>query len=237
MKNKILVIIPAYNEQESIIKTCFALSKYPQYDILVVNDGSKDHTEEILQENKINHIELINNLGIGGAVQTGYQYAAINDYDYAVQFDGDGQHNAEYIVDLITALKDSNIDLSIGSRFLNKTDEGFKSTQARRIGIAIVSTWMKILTGKRITDPTSGFRAANRKTINEFAQNYPSEYPESISEVSLLKKGYNIKEVPVVMNERAGGVSSIRAWKTVYFMINVVMSMFFESLGEKMNVK
>ena len=237
MKKKILVIIPAFNEKASIDNTYNGLSEYPNYDAIVINDGSTDQTEDILNNNSIPHICLINNLGIGGAVQTGYQYALDHDYDYAVQFDGDGQHNAEYIIELIKPMEKGECDMVIGSRFLEKEHNGFKSTRARRIGISIVSGWMKVLTGKKITDPTSGFRAVNRKVIKEFSEDYPSEYPESISEVSILKKGYNIKEIQVVMNERTGGVSSIRAWKTVYFMINVVMSMFFESFREKTNVR
>lgn len=237
MSNKVLIIIPAFNEQESIGKTYIGLSNYHNYDVVVINDGSTDNTEMILEANSIPHITLINNLGIGGAVQTGYQYALDHNYDYAIQFDGDGQHNAEYIKDLLAPLQNNECDMVIGSRFLSKEQDGFKSTSARRIGIAIVSGWMRLLTGKKITDPTSGFRAGNTRVIRNFAEDYPSEYPESISEVSLLKKGYNIKEVPVVMNERTGGVSSIRTWKTVYFMISVVLSMFFESFKEKTNVK
>lgn len=229
MKNKILLIIPAYNEEENILKTCKRISDYNKknkthYDIIVINDGSTDKTEEILEKNKIPHVKLIHNLGIGGAVQTGYKYAFENDYDIAIQYDGDGQHEVSYVKDLIEPIIKEEAHFTIGSRFVNQENEGFKSTAARRLGIKIISFTIRLATGKRIYDTTSGFRACNKNIIRRFAMDYPLEYPEPITTVELIRNDFKIKEIPVVMNERVGGVSSIKTWKNVYYMINVVMS-------------
>ena len=233
-KRKILLIIPAYNEDDCILKTYKKIVDYNKknntnYDVIVVNDGSKDRTELILNKNKIPHIRLIQNLGIGGAVQTGYKYAYENNYDIAIQFDGDGQHDIKYVEKIIKPIIDESANLVIGSRFIEKDDDNFKSTFARRIGINIISFFIILFTGKKIYDPTSGFRAVDKNIIELFANNYPTEYPEPVSEVSVLKKKYKIKEVLVKMHERQGGKSSIHAWKNAYYMINVTISMFIES--------
>ena len=220
---RILVIIPAFNEEKSILKTCQNVMKY-KYDFVVINDGSKDKTELILSENNLNHISLINNLGIGGAVQTGYLYAKYHDYDMAIQLDGDGQHNPKYIKKLVNYMIESDADMVIGSRFVNKEKKGFKSTASRRIGIKIISFFLKFCTGKKIYDATSGMRLINRKLISEFSNNYPVEYPEPVSTASVIRKGYRVEELSVEMDERASGVSSIRAWKSIYYMINVCLS-------------
>lgn len=226
---KILIIIPAYNEEENILKTCNSIINYNKknktnYDILVINDGSKDKTEEILRENNINHIELVHNLGIGGAVQTGYKYALENNYDIAIQFDGDGQHDVKYIKNIIKPIEDKKANMVIGSRFIDKNSSEFKSSRARRLGINLISFVIKLKTKKKIYDTTSGFRAVDKKIIKYFASSYPTEYPEPISTVDVLKKGNVVTEVPVSMNEREGGVSSITSWKTAYYMINVILS-------------
>lgn len=231
MKEKILLIIPAYNEEKAIKKVYNGIIDYNKknktnYDVIVINDGSKDNTEKILVENNIPHIKLIHNLGIGGAVQTGYKYALENDYDIAIQFDGDGQHNIEYVKNLIEPIIKNEADLVIGSRFVDKNSTGFKSTFARLIGIRIISSFIKLTTKKRIYDCTSGFRACNKKTIEHFSHTYPTEYPEPVSSVDLFKNKYNIKEVPVVMNERKEGTSSIKSYKKAYYMINVILSIF-----------
>lgn len=223
---KTLLIIPAYNEEDNILKTCNTIKKYdPKIDFIVINDGSKDKTESICKKNNLPCISLIHNLGIGGAVQTGYKYAYEQGYDIAVQFDGDGQHDIKYLNKLIKPIIDGQADFVIGSRFIKNISE-FKSTGTRRLGINIISFVIKLFTKKKIYDTTSGFRAANKKIIEEFAHNYPTEYPEPISTTDLLKKGYKLEEVAVNMNEREGGVSSIRAWKSIYYMINVVLSIF-----------
>ena len=226
---KILIIIPAYNEEENILKTCNSIINYNKknktnYDILVINDGSKDKTEEILRENNINHIELVHNLGIGGAVQTGYKYALENNYDIAIQFDGDGQHDVKYIKNIIKPIEEKIANMVIGSRFIDKSSSDFKSSRARRFGINLISFVIKLKTKKKIYDTTSGFRAVDKKIIKYFASSYPTEYPEPISTVDILKNGNIVSEVPVSMNEREGGVSSITSWKTAYYMINVVLS-------------
>lgn len=228
MDKKVLLIIPAYNEEECILNTVKEIEKYnnqnkTKYDYIVINDGSTDNTEKILLKNKINHIKLIQNLGIGGAVQTGYKYALENDYDIAIQYDGDGQHRIEYAKDLIDLINKEKYNLVIGSRYV-QASSGFKSTAMRRIGIKIISFFIKLFTGKKIEDTTSGFRACDRDIIECFASEYPVEYPEPISTTMVIKKGYKVGECHVEMRARESGVSSIRAWKNAYYMINVVLS-------------
>ena len=227
--SKILLIIPAYNEEENILKTVNTIKDYNKknntnYDILVINDGSIDNTSKICHDNNITTIDLIHNLGIGGAVQTGYKYAYDNNYDIAVQFDGDGQHDVSYVENIINPIINDNVDFVIGSRFLKKEKDNFQSTFARRIGINMISFFMKIVSHKKIYDTTSGFRACNKKIIENFANDYPLEYPEPISTVELIKKGYEVSEISVKMNDRKGGTSSIRSWKNIYYMINVILS-------------
>lgn len=227
--SKVLLIIPAYNEEDNILNTYNRIIDYnknnkTKYDVIVINDGSKDKTKQILEENNIPHINLIHNLGIGGAVQTGYKYAYYNDYDIAVQYDGDGQHDVRYVKDIIKPIIDKKADLVIGSRFVEDIDT-FKSTFARRIGIKIISVFMKFTTGKKIYDTTSGFRACSKDIIYDFAISYPNEYPEPITTAEILKKKYEVEEVSVEMNEREGGVSSIRAWKNIYYMLNVCLAL------------
>ena len=231
MKTSILIIIPAYNESQSIERTIGSILQ-THYDYVVINDGSTDNTEQILKQQNYNHINLLNNLGIGGAVQTGYKYALENNYDIAIQFDADGQHNAEYIKDLIQPIIDQEADLVIGSCFVNKNSDNQRASKIRRFGVRFLSGTIKLFSGKRIYDPTSGFRAANRKVIELFTNNYPLEYPEPISNYELLRsRHYKIKEVPVKMNKRTTGRSSIHSWKSVYAAINVFLSILILSIG------
>lgn len=234
-KQKTILIIPAYNEEKNILKTYTEIVKYNEdnksnYDVIVINDGSKDKTRKILEQNNIPHINLLHNLGIGGAVQTGYKYAYEKDYDIAVQFDGDGQHDINYVKDIIEPLKNNKCDMVIGSRYLDKKTSDFKSTKARQFGIKVISFIMKLVTKKRIYDTTSGFRASNKRIIEKFSKSYPIEYPEPITTTELLKQGYKVGEVPVNMKERTGGKSSIRAWKNFYYMINVCLSIVMISI-------
>ena len=164
------------------------------------------------------YLNLPVNLGIGGAVQTGYRYAYYHGYDIAVQFDGDGQHSASHLEDMVTTLIDTESDMVIGSRFIEK--EGFQSSGLRRIGIKYFTGLIKILTGKTITDPTSGMRMVNKKLLEKFTDEYPKDYPEPESVVILSEK-YKVTEIPVVMNEREEGVSSISLKNSVYYMIKV----------------
>lgn len=227
---RILLIIPAYNEEENILSTYHSIINYnkkykTKFDIIVINDCSTDNTKKILEENNIPHINLIHNLGIGGAVQTGYKYAYYHDYDIAVQFDGDGQHDVNYVKAIIEPIVKKEANLVIGSRFIDKNVKGFKSSASRRIGIKIISTFMNFVVHKKIYDTTSGFRACDRKLIHDFSLSYPSEYPEPITTTEVMKKNYAVLEVPVEMKEREGGVSSIRTWKSAYYMINVCLAL------------
>lgn len=231
--NKILIIIPAYNEEDNILKIYNSIKEFNKqnkinYDVIVINDGSKDKTGEILDKEKIPHIDLIHNLGIGGAVQTGYKYAFYNNYDIAIQFDGDGQHDINYVPKLIDPILKNEVDFVIGSRFIDNIST-FKTSFSRRVGIKIISSFIHLFTRVRIYDTTSGFRACSKEIIKLFAGSYPLEYPEPITTVELIKKGFKIKEVGVNMNERQGGVSSIHTWKNVYYMFNVCLSIIVAS--------
>lgn len=226
MKN--LIIIPAFNEHECIKNTVeMIIKEAPDFDYVVINDHSTDNTLDILRENNYNYINLPTNLGIGGAVQTGYRYAFENDYDTAVQVDADGQHDPKYLSMMLDTLQSEKADMVIGSRFIE--NKGFQSTFARRIGITYFTKLIHVLTGKVITDPTSGFRLGNRAVIELFAKDYPRDYPEPESVVTLLKCGLNVKEVPVEMRARQGGVSSINLSKSVYYMIKVSLAIFIEN--------
>ena len=225
---KIILIIPAYNEEENILKTYKKIVDYNKknktnYDLIVINDGSKDKTGEILDKEKIPHIDLIHNLGIGGAVQTGYKYAYYHNYDIAVQFDGDGQHDINYVKNIIEPIINNKADFVIGSRFVDNVSS-FKTTMSRRMGIKIISFFIKIFAKIKVYDTTSGFRACNKEIIKSFAKEYPLEYPEPITTVELAKKKYRILEVGSNMLERVGGKSSIHTWKDAYYMINVCLS-------------
>jgi glycosyltransferase involved in cell wall biosynthesis len=229
---KILIIIPAYNEQENIPRLLNKLSLLKNnFDILVINDHSMDNTSKVCEVEGVSVIDLPCNLGIGGAVQTGYKYAINNGYDYAVQVDGDGQHNPEYLSVLLAPIISNEADLVIGSRYITK--EGFQSTVLRRIGINYFSKLIQLLIRQKITDPTSGFRACNAKVIALFSQYYPSDYPEPESIVFVKREGLRVSEVPVVMQERIGGVSSIKSFKTIYYMIKVTLAIFIDMLRKQ----
>lgn len=235
---KVLLIIPSFNEEKNVLNNYNKIIEYNKknkvkYDSIVINDGSTDATEKICIENNIPHISLIRNLGIGGAVQTGYKYAKENNYDIAVQFDGDGQHDINYVKNIIDPIFNNECDMVIGSRFIDKNSSEFKSSKLRRMGINVISFFIKITTGKKIHDTTSGFRAANKDLINYFSNNYPVEYPEPVSTTQVLKLNKRIKEVPVNMNERENGTSSIKTWKNIYYMINVVLYILSIGLRRK----
>jgi glycosyltransferase involved in cell wall biosynthesis len=220
---KKLVIIPAYNERGSILKTVNDVkTNAPDFDYVVINDCSRDDTLEICRKNGINVINLPLNLGIGGGVQTGYMYAYRNGYDIAVQFDGDGQHNAAYLDEMARILTEENLDMVIGSRYIEK--RGFQSSMMRRLGIRYFTGLIRLMTGQRISDPTSGMRLCNRDVIEIYAEDYPRDYPEPESVTAILKKGKKVKETPVMMNERTEGVSSISPKKSVYYMVKVSLA-------------
>lgn len=235
---KRLIVIPAYNEEENILRVCSTIENFNKkntnkLDYIVINDASKDKTLEKLKKNKINHINLLHNLGIGGAVQTGYKYAYENNYDIAVQFDGDGQHDINYIEKICQPLLNGQADMCIGTRYLDKRSSEFQSTAIRRLGSKIITIFIKIFAGKRITDPTSGFRAVNKKVIEEFSREYPKEYPEPESTVSLLVNEYKIEEVPVNMNERKAGKSFVTPIKSIDYMVKVILAIIVDSISFK----
>ena len=220
---KKLVMIPAYNEQGSVEKTVRDILNYaPDFDYVVINDCSTDKTLEVCRKNGFHVVSLPVNLGIGGGVQTGYLYAFQNDYDIAVQFDGDGQHNARYLNEMADRLVRDNLDMVIGSRYIRK--EGFQSSGLRRVGIRYFTALIRLVTGKKITDPTSGMRMAGRDVIEMYARNYPKDYPEPESVVAILKAGKKVDEIPVQMNAREEGVSSISPKKSVYYMIKMSLA-------------
>lgn len=223
---RVLVIVPAYNEAASILDTVRSVEN-AGYDYIVVNDGSTDDTLAVCHANGLNVLNLPQNLGIGGAVQAGHKYAQRHGYDVDVQVDGDGQHDPAYISTLIDALQNGN-DLVIGSRFLGVT-EGFKSTWLRRVGIAWLSKEIELLTGKMITDPTSGFRACGKRAIDLFCRAYPTDYPEPESIAVALQNGLSVSEVPVEMRERQGGKSSIGGFSSAYYMVKVSLAILIAS--------
>ncbi|HEQ6344125.1 TPA: glycosyltransferase family 2 protein [Streptococcus pyogenes] len=217
------MIIPAYNESSNIVNTIRTIeSDASDFDYIIIDDCSTDNTLAICQKQGFNVISLPINLGIGGAVQTGYRYAQRCGYDVAVQVDGDGQHNPCYLEKMVEVLVQSSVNMVIGSRFITK--EGFQSSFARRIGIKYFTWLIALLTGKKITDATSGLRLIDRSLIERFANHYPDDYPEPETVVDVLVSHFKVKEIPVVMNERQGGVSSISLTKSVYYMIKVTLA-------------
>jgi glycosyltransferase involved in cell wall biosynthesis len=223
VRMKTLVIIPVYNEEHNIEQVISDLQKYaPDVDYLVVNDCSIDNTIAICKKNRYHYISLPVNLGIGGGVQAGYLYALEENYDIAVQMDGDGQHDPKYLKDLIRPIVENQADIVIGSRFILK--EGFQSSKIRRIGINFLSFMIKLCSGVGVKDVTSGFRAVNRKFIKIYAREYSQDYPEPEAIIAGAFHHGRIKEVPVIMRERQSGKSSIRSWKTVYYMIKVTIA-------------
>lgn len=226
---KKLIIIPAYNESENIEKTVIEIQKKAiDFDYVIINDCSTDNTREICEKNGFNVVNLPINLGIGGAVQTGYKYAFNNNYDIAVQVDGDGQHDPAFLNKMAEYLEEKNLDMVIGSRFIER--EGFQSSSARRIGIKYFTVLIKVLTGTRITDPTSGLRMVNRDIIKVFSKNYPKDYPEPESVVAILNQKKRVQEIPVIMRAREGGISSISLKKSIYYMVKVTLAIIIEHI-------
>ena len=226
---KKIAIIPAYNERDSIVETIRNLKENaPDFDYIIINDCSRDDTMDICKYHDLNVINLPVNLGIGGAVQTGYLYAFNHNYDVAVQFDGDGQHDASYLERMVDLLVEKELDMVIGSRFIE--NKGFQSSGIRRIGIKYFTFLIHLLFGQRITDATSGMRLCNRKTMSLFMKEYPRDYPEPESVARLLRQKYKVEEIPVIMHERVAGVSSISLSKSAYYMIKVSLAIFIERL-------
>lgn len=220
---KVLVIIPAYNEEENILNVVNKLiAENTGCDYVVINDCSKDSTPEILDDYHINHIDLPVNLGLTGAVQTGYKYAYENGYDAAIQFDGDGQHLPEYIPALVKEIE-NGYDIVIGSRFVNEK----KHLSARMLGSRLITAVIRLTTGQRINDPTSGMRIINRKLIKDYGYEV-NRKPEPDTLAFQMKKGAKVKEIQVKMEDRVAGTSIYTGmWSSVQYMLRVLVTMIF----------
>jgi glycosyltransferase involved in cell wall biosynthesis len=231
---KILIIVPAFNEAGNIANTIRAIKQAPvTVDVIVINDGSKDDTANEAKKAGALVVSLPFNLGIGGAVQTGFQYAHRYGYDVAVQIDGDGQHDPQFLPQLLAPIQ-NGVDLSIGSRFIDS--QGFQSTFSRRIGINFFVHLINNLTGTRITDPTSGFRAHGKKLIEAFAKYYPHDFPEPEAIVVAKRMNASIVEVPVIMKARQSGKSSIRKLKSIYYMFKVTLAILLHMIRRREGV-
>ena len=227
---KRLVIIPAYNEAGNIIRTVEDIKENaPGFDYVIVNDCSGDDTMRICERMGYNCLNLPIRSGIGAAVQAGYMYAKRYGYDCAIQVDGDGQHDATFLSEMAEVLERGRVQMVIGSRFIEK--QGFLSSLPRRIGISWFRFWIWLLTGAYITDPTSGMRMVGRDVINFFAEEYPKDYPEPETAVTLLQLGYSIGEIPVRMKKRDSGESSISVGRAIYYMTKVTIACLMARIG------
>ena len=219
---KTLLIVPAYNEELNIEKTIKDITTNTNFDYVIINDCSKDNTKEICEKNGFNILSLPINYGLTSGIQVGMKYAYENGYDIAIQFDGDGQHEAKYVKDLVKEIESGNCNIAVGSRFVTQK----KPKSMRMLGSILISTAIKIVTGKTIKDPTSGMRAYDKQIIEEFVKN-PSLTPEPDTLVYMLKKGMKIKEVQVEMKDREFGESYLNPIKSMEYMINMFFSILF----------
>ncbi len=221
---RVAAIVPAYNEARNLPRLAEGLRAHGRgLDVCVVDDGSSDQTARTAKDLGFRVLKLPMNLGIGGAVQAGYLWAWEHGYDVAVQIDGDGQHDPANLDALLAPILAGRADLVVGSRFLS--DGGYRSTAVRRAGIGYLSWFLRLRCGARVTDPTSGFRAASRNAIELFARYYPSDYPEPEAIALARRAGLRIEEVPVRMRERAHGASSINAARTLYYLVKVSLAL------------
>lgn len=225
---KVLIIVLAYNEEENIQETVENILKNTSYDYIVINDGSTDRTEKICKKNNYNILSVPINHGITNSVRLGMKYALQNEYDIIIQFDGDGQHKAEYLPLLVKEIEQNNADIAIGSRFISQK----KSISLRMFGNTLLSLLIKITTGKTIKDTTSGMRVYGKKAIEEFNKN-PRLTPEPDTLVYMLKKGLKIQEVQVQMNNRKFGHSYLKPLKALKYMVDMIASIIFISVRTK----
>lgn len=232
MHLKTLIIVPCFNEEMNIPNVISEIrTGFPEADILVINDCSTDNTTKVARlSDEVKVVDLPVNLGIGGAVQTGFRYAAKNEYDVAIQIDGDGQHIAKEALKLVETMMLTGADMVIGSRFLDI--KSFRTTASRRAGIKVFSIMYRLMLKEGISDGTSGFRAYSKKSIQFLSNNYPDDYPEPEAVIMLKKQGFKICEIGVGMRERVHGTSSITPFKSLYYMVKVVMSMCFSYIRE-----
>ena len=220
-----VAIVPALNEERSVPRVIAELRAFdPGLEIVVVSDGSTDRTAEVARELGAHAIRLPFNLGIGGAVQTGFRYAYEHGFDVAVRVDGDGQHDASQLDRVLAPVLAGEADIAVGSRFVG--GEGYRSSRSRRVGIRILAWTVSRLVGQRVTDTTSGFQAANRAAIALFARDYPHDYPEVEATVMVFRHRLRLTEVPVTMREREHGRSSITALRSIYYMVKVLLALF-----------
>ncbi len=224
-----LVIIPAYNEEASLARVIASVhTAIPQADILVVNDGSRDKTAQVAEAAGAYVVSLPYNLGIGAAVQTGFRFACQGGYDYAAQVDGDGQHDPNEIGEIMAPLLAGQWDVVAGARYIE--DRGYITPWLRRLGIIILALLISLIVRRRVTDPTSGFRASNRRAIEYCAASYPPDYPEPESVVWFARAGLRMSETPVTMNPRYGGQSSITPFRSFYYMVKVILAILIDLL-------
>jgi glycosyltransferase involved in cell wall biosynthesis len=227
-----IAIVPAYNEQGAIGGVIDEIRAFdPAFDVLVVDDASWDLTAETARAHGARVVTLPFNLGIGGAVQTGFRYAADHGYELAARVDGDGQHDPAELGALIEAVTAGQADICVGSRFAGS--EGYRSSRSRRVGIRILARTVSVLTGQHVTDTTSGFQVLDRKAIVLFAADYPHDYPEVEAALMLHKHRLRLSELPVRMRERAAGRSSIRGTRTIYYMAKVMLAILIGSLRRR----
>ncbi len=232
---KKLIIIPAFNESETLHALIREIKQQaPDFDYIIINDGSTDDTADLCDELDLNALHIPINLGIGAAMQAGYTYAWRNNYDIAVQLDGDGQHDPAELNRLIVPIITEGCDIVIGSRFIEK--KGFQSSLARRTGITFLSNLIHLLTGRKFYDVTSGLRACNRSLIHLFSKIYPEDFPETESLMMLIMLKRKIKEIAVTMRERMGGVSSIDWLSSLYFMTKVTLSLIVMRIRSTKNI-
>ena len=220
-----IAIVPAYNEQESVVRVIEEIRAFdPGFEVVVVDDGSVDGTAAAAERADAHVVRLPFNLGIGGAVQTGFRYAHENGFRLAVRVDGDGQHDPAQLGALLGPVLADEADIVVGSRFVE--DGGYRSSLSRRMGITILAKTLSVFVGRRVTDPTSGFQALNHKAIALFAADYPHDYPEVEAALMVHKHKLRMIEVPVQMRERSAGQSSIGALASVYYMVKVMLALF-----------
>jgi glycosyltransferase involved in cell wall biosynthesis len=228
---RLLAIIPAYNEEASLARVIANIhAAQPQADIVVINDGSHDNTAKVGQEAGAHVVTLPYNLGIGAAMQTGFLFACEGGYDYAVQVDGDGQHDPTEMGEILTPILAGEADVVAGSRYIE--DRGYITPKMRRMGIIILATLISNTINRRVTDPTSGFRASNRRAIEYCANTYPADYPEPESVVQFARVGIRMKEVPVTMNPRYGGQSSITPIRSLNYMVKVILAIWINLIRQ-----
>jgi glycosyltransferase involved in cell wall biosynthesis len=220
-----IAIVPALNEEQAVGRVIDEIRAFdPGFDIVVVDDGSTDRTAGVAADRGAHVLRLPFNLGIGGAMQTGFRFAFEHGYDVAVQIDGDGQHDPSQLPKILAPVLSGEADLCVGSRFTG--DGAYRSSFARRVGIKIFAGVVSAVVRQKVTDTTSGFRAVNRRGITLFAADYPHDYPEVEATVMLVKHKLRLTEVPVAMRERSGGASSITPVRSVYYMTKVLLAIF-----------